>query len=216
MERGHKINPGDTFGRLVVVSRTAPFGKSGAKRYLCKCACGGETQVSSSNLCLGKVRSCGCLTAERLAKGIHGHARVGKVSAEFRAWIAMQRRCNEPNSVGFHNYGGRGIKVCQRWQDSFENFFADMGPKPSPNHSIDRIDNDGDYSPENCRWATRLDQARNTRRTATVCVDGVAYPLPVIAEVIGISAKRVWARKKENLPKLINDARHWLKQRGAA
>jgi hypothetical protein len=103
----------------------------------------------------------------------HGAARRGAHSPEFKAWRAMRRRCLDPNFIVFENYGGRGIRICDRWAD-FNTFRADMGPKPSPDHSLDRINPDGDYAPTNCRWATRSEQNLNQRprRPAAACRRG--------------------------------------------
>jgi hypothetical protein len=92
----------------------------------------------------------------------HGHAYAGKISPEYNAWLAMRARCRHPGNPNFKNYGARGITVCERWE-IFENFFADMGSRPSPKHSLDRIDNDGNYEPSNCRWATPKEQMNNVR-----------------------------------------------------
>lgn len=97
-----------------------------------------------------------------MKKERHGHARVGAKSPEYRTWAAMRARCNNPNTDYYHCYGGLGIKVCERW-NKFSNFMADMGPKPSPKHSIDRIDSKGNYEPQNCRWATNDEQAANKK-----------------------------------------------------
>jgi len=118
----------------------------------------------------GKTRSCGCriiqvLTANGYAMRQHGESKsVGRAaSPEYRTWDGMKERCRNPNHKAYANYGGRGISVCERWLD-FESFLLDMGRRPSPTHSIDRINNDGNYEPGNCRWATRDEQNRNQRR----------------------------------------------------
>lgn len=98
---------------------------------------------------------------------IHGHARKTKTTSEYSTWLTMKKRCLYPKATGYHKYGGRGITVCQSWLESFENFLNDMGIKPSPSHSLDRINNDGNYEPSNCRWATPAEQSANTRRSVS-------------------------------------------------
>jgi hypothetical protein len=112
----------------------------------------------------------------------------GKRRPEYNVWHNMKKRCLNPEYQSFSNYGGRGIKVCDRWIESFENFFNDMGEKPSQGHSIDRVDNDGNYEPENCRWATRKEQARNRRSNVFVVQNGKAKVLSEICEANGIKS----------------------------
>lgn len=124
---------------------------------------------------------------------IHGHAIRGKTTPEYRAWSGIKSRCNTPSHKYYPHYGGRGIKVCARW-DSFQKFFDDMGPRPSSRHSIDRIDNNGNYSPKNCRWATPKEQALNTRRAKFALYRGKQRPLMEIAAICGLSYKTIYHR----------------------
>lgn len=149
---------GHRFGRLVAISYVNP------KRWLCRCDCGTETIIPGDNLRRAITKSCGCLRTEvtRSRSYKHGHNIRGHRSSSYRSWANMIERCTNPHDTDWKNYGGRGIAVCDRWRHSFEAFLEDMGEKP-PGHSIDRINNDGNYEPGNCRWATASEQQHNKR-----------------------------------------------------
>lgn len=138
-------------------------------RWLCRCDCGSEPIVSSEHLRSGHTRSCGCRRGDLIRQKITAHGKTG--TPEYLVWAHIKGRCENGNDAAFHNYGGRGIRLCKRWQ-SFENFLEDMGPRP-PKHSIDRIDVNGNYEPGNCRWATAEVQANNRRGNHRVTIHGV-------------------------------------------
>jgi hypothetical protein len=155
------------YGRLTVISRMPGQNPS---KWLCRCDCGNEAIVAIANLRPGKTRSCGCFRSESTATRnalVNPWKQLNE--PEYSAWCSMRARCNETH--GDIRYLSRGIGVCERW-GSFKNFIDDMGKKPSAKHSIDRIDNDKGYSPDNCRWATNLEQSRNRRSNVPIAAFG--------------------------------------------
>ena len=156
---------GQVFGRLTVMER---YGSSeGRVNWLCRCACGALHEAVSNALTSGHTKSCGCWRDERnrATPVVHGHSlRASGKSPTYYSWQAMLLRCNNPISKSYKDYGGRGITICERWL-KFENFLADMGVRP-PERTLDRRKVNGNYEPDNCRWATRKEQAMNTQKVS--------------------------------------------------
>jgi hypothetical protein len=154
---------GYRFSRLVVVGLQAK-GSHGSL-WSCACDCGSLIVTEGSHLRSGHTKSCGCLRrcVASFSNLRHGDSHRGSITSEYRAWKGAKARCFNRKSPDFQAWGGRGITMCQRWKSNFSNFLSDMGRKPSPAHSLDRIDNDGDYEPGNCRWATPKQQSNNSR-----------------------------------------------------
>jgi hypothetical protein len=176
---------GERFGMLTTIEHAVPVERSNgrlAASTTCRCDCGEVATFKNNWLLSGRRVSCGCKTY------IHGDAHAGKRPAEYVAWRGMKARCESPNGKSYERYGGAGVRVCARWSASYTDFLADMGRKPSPSHSIDRIDTNGDYEPSNCRWADRTTQAQN--RNITLCVDigGEQVPLTKFCREKGLMA----------------------------
>lgn len=181
---------GQVFSRLTVMGR-AKNNYSGRRRWLCKCECGVEKEFDEVAFRYNGTKSCGCLRNEMRIK--HGHRFSSRSTAEYSSWCNMHLRVKDSKNPGFKNYGGRGIKICQRWE-KFENFLEDMGPRPTAKHSIDRVDNNKDYCPENCRWATRSEQNRNTRQNHYLSYGGETKCLADWCNSLGLSKSAVGQR----------------------
>lgn len=176
---------GQRFGSLTVVGKALPTKHSGTAMVPCLCECGDQVLCWSNYL----PRSKSCLKCS----AIHLHSHGKSESSEYKTWLSMKQRCQNPNNKGYKHYGGRGIRVCDRWL-SFENFIIDMGKRPSTSHSIDRINNNLGYSPENCKWATRKEQNRNRRNVRLINLSGETKTLSEWAEKSMFSYLTVYKR----------------------
>lgn len=181
---------GQYFGRLKAVETTKKYVGS-TRKWLCQCRCGNVVLVRKDRLVLGKTKSCGCLKKDLIRGRFKTHGM--SCSDEYRIHKNMKARCLNPNDKDYKNYGARGIKVCSEWL-KFENFYKDMGERPSKDHSIDRIDNDGDYCSENCRWATRKQQARNCRNSRIITYKGETNCISYFAEKYEINYHTLYGR----------------------
>lgn len=204
---------GQTFGRLTVLREATPRLPAGS-RWHCKCECGGEKIAWTRKLRSGKALSCGCLTKEWVASfggafvgramakvRTHGHAVGYKQSSEYMTWVSMRQRCANPNCAGWPRYGGKGIRVHKPWND-FEIFLAYMGTKPTPKHTIDRLDERGNYEPGNVRWATKKQQGEENKSILIpVIVDGIAYhSVRAACRTLGIHPQSVYKRLWRGVP----------------
>lgn len=181
---------GMRFGRRTVLNFVCVRKKKSV--WLTRCDCGTVAEVSAPNLLFSE--SCGCMQSEAAsrAKTVHGGAsRKCGETRTYRIWKSMKSRCLCKGASAFYKYGGRGISICPEWADSYERFLADMGECPSDKHSIERNNVNGDYEPLNCRWATAIEQANNTRRTRFIEVDGEKVPLSQLARTLGVPPTRL-------------------------
>lgn len=174
---------GQKFGMLTALSRVP--GGARRVRWLCQCECGKHHSVLHANLRSGCCYSCGCTRKKREHR--KGYKRLGNITeiSGYSSWGQMIDRCHNPNSPSYKDYGARGIKVCPEWRAKFLEFIESVGDRPSQAHSIERIDNDGNYEPGNCRWATRIEQANNTRRSHIISYRGQIMTLPQAARAAG-------------------------------
>lgn len=192
-KRRPPLEAGAKFGMLTAIRYIDHQNKH--QRWLWVCDCGNEKVAQYGNVYNGVTRSCGCWQRKRTREAKTTHGLTNTV--EYTIWCSMKDRCFNPKSVGFHNYGGRGITIDHRWLEpemGFLNFLEDMGARPSDDLSLERKDNDGPYSKANCKWATELDQACNKRNTVKLTLDGVTKPLTVWARELGVPYSRLRSR----------------------
>lgn len=184
---------GARFERLVVVELKGRSNR-GTLLWSCRCDCGGQAEAPTNDLVRGHHLSCGCLQRERSAerKLKHGYAKT----LEYRIWGTMISRCDNQEHISYPDYGAKGITVCERWRNSVADFIADMGPRPSRRHSIDRINSDGHYEPGNCRWASPKEQSRNTSRNRFVTYNGETLTLAEWGERTGLRGSLIGNRLK--------------------
>ena len=188
----NRINmEGKRYGNIVAV-RECGKASSGDLTWLFKCDCGNELVANGYNARSGKLISCKKCSAERirLASVKHGKSET----PEFSTWTDIQTRCYNKNTKAFKDYGGRGITVCSKWLESFDNFLSDMGNKPSKSHSIDRINNNGNYEPNNCRWATIETQANNKRNNRKLTINGITKNMSEWAKEYNLSSTAILLR----------------------
>ena len=185
---------GHVFGRLIVIERVKSTRK-GSSRWLCRCDCGTVKEIDKGSFIYGGTISCGCYSRERASAMNRTHGRSGSKNPIYHTWTSMRERCLSPTAKSYARYGGRGIEIDKRW-DSFENFLADMGERPEGG-SIERIDNDGPYSPSNCRWATVVEQNNNRSDTHHVNYNGESLTLRELSVRTGVPHATIYKRMYE-------------------
>ena len=195
---------GRRFGRLTIIAIDGHIGRERA--WLCRCDCGMSSRVTGGSLTTGNTSSCGCLRLERVTR--HGLS----ASPEYFIWKAARNRCHNRRAQGYQNYGARGITMCEAWRTSFSAFYSDIGARPSPAHSLDRINNDGPYAPDNCRWATQREQHRNTRASRRLSAFGQTAIITAWSEMRGIRAGAI--RDRLNRGWSVEDALTLRPERG--
>lgn len=181
---------GMKFGKLTVV-KFAGLKNNRTATWECLCECGNSSIVIGGNLTVGTTKSCGCIQLRNSHK--HGETKNGGTT-EYRSWTKMKARCLNPNVRDYHHYGGRGITICDRWLNSYEAFLEDMGRAPSPQHSIDRKNVNGNYEKDNCRWATDEEQANNTTRNIYITYLGKTQSISLWAKELNIDANMIYKR----------------------
>lgn len=195
MKRAHNFDnkTGRRYGNLLVISFSG-MSKHGKPLWLCRCDCGKEKAILGNSLVCERTVSCGCVKSETTRARMTTHGRGNTENPEYACWSNMRQRCLTPGATNYKDYGGRGIKVCERWKNSFENFISDMGMPPTPKHQIERRDNNGNYEPSNCYWATRKEQANNQRSNVILTLNGESKTVAQWADKAGLVYKTFYQR----------------------
>jgi hypothetical protein len=190
-----KVSIGQVFGRWTLLALSSR--RVSPPYWTSRCSCGVVREVKQAHLKSGASRSCGCLSREMAGDQFrtHGESKI----PEYWVWCAMLRRCYNKNSTSYKYYGGRGISVCARWRKSYQKFMEDVGRRPSQKHTLDRINNDGNYEPGNVRWATSAEQALNRRSNRLVTVQGETHAISVWANRTGINVSSIYRRAKRGM-----------------
>lgn len=190
---------GQRFGRLTALS---PARENGQIYWICRCVCGEKSRVTASHLLSGTVRSCGCLQRDVTSRRVtsHGHTCDGKRSPEYQAWVDMKKICLYPRNSSYRSYGAKGITVCQEWIESFEKFFACVGPRPTTKHSLDRINTKIGYEPGNVKWSSRKEQNRNKSNNKVIEAFGRSALLVEWSEMTGMDDQVISRRIRSGMP----------------
>ncbi len=187
---------GKAFGRWTVLHY------AGDRKWLCRCKCGIEKSIHTSSLTIGESSSCGCLRLALIKQRKTTHGFGNTKNQIYACWVNMRQRCLNKKVEAYSNYGGRGIKVCERWLNSFEDFISDMGMPPTPKHQIERRNNDGNYEPSNCYWATRKEQGNNRRTNVWIEKDGIRLTVSQWERSLGFTRGVIKSRLRIGWSKL--------------
>lgn len=196
---------GQKYQRLTVI-KFAGLDKNGAV-WECKCECGNIKNVRSGDLRSGNTNSCGCYMKDQIrkAKLKHGATQNDALTGTYKSWYSMKARCYRKSCIEYKRYGGRGIEVCERWKNSFENFLEDMGERPE-GYSLERKDFNGNYEPSNCCWTTSMEQAKNRRNNKYVILNGEKMIQSEAARVLNVQPRKIsrWRKEQHCIPKNIS------------
>jgi hypothetical protein len=195
---------GQVFEMLTVMEYAGS--KKTSTYYLCQCSCGNKITTTRRWLINGRAKSCGCSKNNFISRSNtrHGESQPGKKTVEYMTWNGIKNRCYNEKDHNYDKYGGRGISVCSRWIESYDNFLSDMGRRPPGKYSLDRIDNNKGYSPDNCRWATNKEQSRNTRTNRIIEFKGQEMTLTEWSETLGLKVFTLAMKlKSKTIPEII-------------